>query len=61
MALRDWDPADQLSPQVTYDSLMRMTKQGSVVLLHSVSSADLAVLGKYIDAIRAKGWDFYRP
>lgn len=61
VALRDWDPADQLTPEVTLTSLMNQTKAGSIVLLHSVSSSDLAVLGTYIDRIRAKGWQFALP
>lgn len=61
VALRDWEPDHQLTPQATYDALMKLSRQGSVVLIHSVSSSNLAVLDDYIDAIRAKGWDFYRP
>lgn len=61
VALRDWDPENQLSPEVTLESLLNQTKQGSIVLLHVVSSSDLEVLGKYIDTIRAKGWSFALP
>src|SRR5690606_16943385 len=43
VALRDWDPENQLSPEVTLESLLNRTKQGSIVLLHVVSSSDLEV------------------
>ncbi|MPN54545.1 hypothetical protein SDC9_202216 [bioreactor metagenome] len=61
VALRDWDPENQLSPEVTLESLLNQTKQGSIVLLHVVSSSDLEVLGEYIDTIRTKGWSFALP
>lgn len=61
VALHDWDPADQLTPEVTLLSLLNQTKAGSIVLLHRVSSSDLAVLGTHIDRIRATGWQFTLP
>lgn len=61
VALADWDPDHQLTPEYTLDRLMTDTKQGSIVLLHGVSSTNLTILGQYIDRIRAKGWTFADP
>lgn len=61
VALADWDPEDQLSEAYTLDRLMTDTKQGSLVLLHGVSSTNQKILGRYIDGIRAKGWNFADP
>ncbi len=61
VALRDWDPEDQLTDKETMDRLMADTRQGSIVLLHAVSSTNARSLGQYIDQIRAKGWQFADP
>lgn len=61
VALRDWDPDDQLTDKETMDRLMADTRQGSIVLLHAVSSTNARILNQYIDQIRAKGWQFADP
>lgn len=61
VALADWDPNNQLSEEYTMNHLMTNTQPGSIVLLHAVSSTNLKISGKYIDEIRAKGWQFAAP
>lgn len=61
VALADWDPDNQLTPEDTLKRLLKDTKRGSIVLLHTVSSTNQQILGEYIDEIRAKGWEFGDP
>lgn len=61
VALRDYDVNDQLSQAETMSKLLAQTKAGSIILLHNTSTANLAVLDDYIDAMRAKGYEFADP
>lgn len=61
VAIHDWDTSDQLSPAETMSRLTGQTKQGSIVLLHTVSETNATILGDYIDYIHDQGWQIAEP
>ncbi len=52
----DWLVNDQPDPQAALDKLTAQAHGGEILLLHSVSSTNAAILGDLIDAFRAKGY-----
>lgn len=54
----DWDPADQPGVSVAYNTLISRLHPGAVILLHSTSPDNAAVLGDFIDYARSQGYEF---
>lgn len=57
-AYADWNPDAQMSPSEALEQLTARLHNGAIYLLHSVSSTNAAVLGDFIDAARAQGYEF---
>ncbi len=55
-AHRDWDPKNQPSVEETKSLIMKYLNNGTLYLLHAVSSADTSALPDVIDSIRANGY-----
>lgn len=53
----DWDVNNQPSEEKAYSVITEKTHNGAVYLLHAVSSANTAVLGRVIDYWRAEGYE----
>ena len=56
-AYKDWETANQPDPA---DSLAKLTERlhpGALYLIHAVSDTNVAILGDFIDNIRAAGYD----
>ena len=58
LAYADWDNKKQMPPADALSLILSRTHPGAVVLLHPTSSTNAAILGDYIDALRAKGYEF---
>ncbi len=58
LAHADWDNAAQPDPEKALSLLLSRTHNGCVVLLHPTSATNAAILGRYIDALRADGYTF---
>ena len=52
----DWLVDDQPDPAAALETLTDAAHGGEILLLHSVSSANAAILGDLIDNLRAKGY-----
>ena len=57
-AYADWDPENQMGEEKALEQLTSHLHNGAIYLLHSVSSTNAAVLGRFIDAARAEGYTF---
>ncbi|MDR1754291.1 MAG: polysaccharide deacetylase family protein [Eubacterium sp.] len=55
-AYMDWDVNNQPSPLEAYKKITDSTHPGAIVLLHAVSSANTACLGKVIDYWHGSGY-----
>ncbi len=58
VAYADWDPAKQLTGLNAMTILKDRTHNGAIVLLHSVSTTNAAILGQYIDWLTSEGYSF---
>ncbi|WP_415640010.1 delta-lactam-biosynthetic de-N-acetylase [Paenibacillus sediminis] len=58
IAYKDWDVNDQRGWQYAYHNVMSQIHPGAVILLHSISKDNTEALGKIIDGVRAKGYEF---
>ncbi len=58
LAYADWDNANQLSPDRALELVLSRTHNGCVALFHPTSSTNAAILGDYIDTLRADGYTF---
>ena len=58
LAYADWDNEKQMSPERALDLILARTHNGCVALLHPTSATNAAILGRYIDALRADGYTF---
>ena len=58
LAYADWDNEKQLAPARALDLILARTHNGCVALLHPTSATNAAILGSYIDALRADGYTF---
>ena len=58
LAYADWDNAKQMPPERALDLILARTHSGCVALLHPTSATNAAILGDYIDALRADGYTF---
>ena len=56
LAYADWDNDKQMAPAEALKLVLSRTHPGAVVLLHPTSATNAAILGDYIDAIRADGF-----
>ena len=56
VAYADWDPAKQMSEQKAMSILKERTHNGAIVLLHSVSATNAAILDDYIDWMLNEGY-----
>lgn len=57
-AYRDWLTDDQPDPVEAKNRILGQLHDGSVILLHSVSTTNTNILGELIDEIRARGYEF---
>ena len=57
-AYADWQTDQQPDPNFAYDKIMGQLHNGSVLLLHTVSTTNTAILGRLIDGIIARGYTF---
>jgi delta-lactam-biosynthetic de-N-acetylase len=55
-AYRDWETANQPSESDALKKITDNLHNGSILLLHTVSNTNVAILPELIDAIRAKGY-----
>ena len=56
VAYADWDPDKQLPEQKALSILKNRTHNGAIILLHSVSSTNTAILSSYIDWLISEGY-----
>lgn len=59
LAYADWDNSKQMEPEKALELISSRTHNGCVALLHPTSDTNAAILGNYIDSMRAKGYEFY--
>lgn len=58
MAYKDWETNNQPSKEDAMDTLVSRLHPGAVILLHSVSDTNVAILGDFIDYARGQGYSF---
>lgn len=58
VAHADWDPADQPAPDKALQTLISRLHPGAVILLHTTSPTNAAILADYIDYAKAQGYEF---
>ena len=56
-AYADWDPSNQPTQEAAMEKILKYLHPGEIMLLHSVSSTNAAILGDLIDEIRARGFE----
>ena len=52
----DWKQDEQPEPSASLEKLISSAHGGEILLLHSVSSTNAAILGELIDSLRAEGY-----
>ncbi len=57
-AYKDWDVNNQMGYDAALAATTKAPHSGGIYLLHAVSKDNDAILGAFIDAIRAKGYEF---
>lgn len=58
VAHADWDPNNQPGVEVSYQTVTSRLHPGAVILLHSTSPDNAAILGRVIDYAREQGYTF---
>ncbi len=58
LAWADWDNNNQKSPEYAMNLLMSRVHNGAVILLHPTSETNTKILGRFIDAMKEKGYRF---
>lgn len=58
IAHADWDPENQPGVDVSFKTITDRLHPGAVILLHSTSPDNVAILADYIDYCRAQGYTF---
>lgn len=58
VAHRDWDPKNQPGEDVSFETVTSRLHPGAVILLHSTSPDNAAILGRLIDYARDRGYTF---
>ncbi len=56
--IKSWDPAKQMTELNAMTILKDRTHNGAIVLLHSVSTTNAAILGKYIGWLTSQRYSF---
>lgn len=57
-AYADWDTDNQPDPEESLQKLIDRVHPGAIYLLHSVSETNTEILGEFIDAVMAEGYEF---
>ncbi len=57
-AYKDWDVNNQMGYDAALAATTKSPHSGGIYLLHAVSKDNDAILGAFIDTIRAKGYEF---
>lgn len=57
-AYKDWDPQSQPEETAALAKLKERMHPGAIYLLHAVSKTNTNILGQFIDAARAAGYEF---
>ncbi len=57
-AYADWDPAKQPEVESSLETVKKRLHSGAVILLHSTSTTNVAILGDVIDYARSQGYEF---
>lgn len=55
-AYKDWDPDNQPGADYAYDKVTKHIHNGSILLLHAVSSSNAEALPRIIDTLRSEGY-----
>ena len=58
IAHADWDPDNQPGIETSFDTVTKRLHPGAVILLHSTSPDNVAILGRFIDYARNNGYTF---
>lgn len=58
IAHADWDPNNQPGVDKSFQTVTSRLHPGAVILLHSTSPDNAAILGDFIDYARAQGYEF---
>ncbi|MBE6037336.1 MAG: hypothetical protein E7223_06990 [Clostridiales bacterium] len=58
IAHADWDPKNQPGVQKSFDTVTSRLHPGAVILLHSTSPDNAAILADFIDFARQQGYEF---
>ena len=58
VAYEDWDPEAQLGADTAFARVSSRLHPGAVILLHSTSPDNAAILGRLIDYARGEGYEF---
>lgn len=58
MAFADWDPANQLGSDVSYNHVLTNYHNGAIILLHAVSESNTEALDSILKDIKALGYRF---
>ncbi len=58
IAYKDWDIKQQNGAEYAYQKIISQLHPGAVILLHTVSKDNAAILGKVIDEARRLGYEF---
>jgi len=58
IAYADWDPYNQQGTETAYSQVTSRLHPGAVILLHSTSPDNAAILGRVIDYARSQGYEF---
>lgn len=57
-AYNDWDTSNQPDPSSSLDKLVKNTKPGDIILLHTVSDTNIKILEEYISICKSLGYNF---
>ncbi len=57
-AYKDWDPKNQPEEEKSLEKAVDASHGGAVYLLHAVSETNTNILGRFIDGVRGKGFEF---
>lgn len=58
IAYADWDPENQIGEDAAYQTLTQRLHPGAVILLHTTSPDNAAILADFIDECLAQGYRF---
>ena len=55
---KDWDTSAQPDPETAMNTLLNNLHNGEILYLHTVSNTNVAILERFIDEARARGYEF---